>query len=91
MTEPNPGRIEGLVRRISRTRLDDGQFDHCDLSFRELRLIEDAIISRLCAIHHSRISYPSTAGSGSGNGQRSTDHIEAPKTTAMLKPATSST
>lgn len=93
MTEPNPGRIEGLVRRITRTRLDDGQFDHCDLSFRELRLIEDAIISRLCAIHHSRISYPSSAGTtgGNGHGQRSSDHSDLSKTTSMMKPATTST
>jgi hypothetical protein len=38
----------------------DGQFDHCPLTFRDLSLIEDAVISRLCAIHHGRISYPST-------------------------------
>ena len=59
MTEPNPGRIESLVRELSRKRLLDGQFDECDLTFRELGLIEDAVIARLCAIHHGRIAYPS--------------------------------
>jgi putative nucleotidyltransferase with HDIG domain len=59
MTDPNPSRIEGLVRDLSQKRLTDGQFDESDLSFRELTLIEDSMISRLCAIHHSRISYPS--------------------------------
>ena len=58
MAEPNPSRIESLVREISRKRLTDGQFDQCPLTFRELGLIEEAIISRLCAIHHGRISYP---------------------------------
>lgn len=58
MPEPNPSRIESLVRDLSRKRLLDGQFDHCDLTFRELSLIEDAIVSRLCAIYHGRISYP---------------------------------
>ena len=59
MGEPNPSRIESLVRELSRKRLADGQFDHCDLTFRELSLVEDAIINRVSAIHHGRISYPS--------------------------------
>lgn len=59
MAEPTPGRIESLVRDLSRKRLMDGQFNQCDLTFRELGLIEDAIINRLCAVYHSRISYPS--------------------------------
>jgi putative nucleotidyltransferase with HDIG domain len=58
MSEPNPGRIESLVRELSRKRLLDGQFNDCDLTFRQLGLIEDAIIARVCAIHHGRISYP---------------------------------
>ncbi|MBT8487155.1 MAG: HDIG domain-containing protein, partial [Phycisphaerae bacterium] len=58
MTEPNPSRIENLVRELSRKRLLDGQFDECDLTFRELGLIDEAIIARLNAIHHARISYP---------------------------------
>lgn len=60
MKEPNPARIESLVRELSDKRLQDGQFDECDLTFRELTMIEDAIISRVCAIHHGRISYPSS-------------------------------
>ena len=59
MAEPNPARIESLVRELSRKRLIDGQFDQCDLTFRELGLIEEAVINRVCAIHHARISYPS--------------------------------
>ncbi len=58
MAEPNASRIESLVRDLSRKRLVDGQFDNCDLTFRELGLIEDAVISRLCAIYHGRLSYP---------------------------------
>ena len=58
MSEPNPGRIENLVRVLSQKRLLDGQSNECDLTFRELGLIEDAIIARVCAIHHGRIAYP---------------------------------
>jgi putative nucleotidyltransferase with HDIG domain len=60
MAEPTPSRIESLVRKLSARRLDDGQFDECELTFRELAMIEDAIINRMQAIYHSRISYPSS-------------------------------
>jgi putative nucleotidyltransferase with HDIG domain len=58
MSDPTPSRIEALVRRMSRARLQDGQLDDSDLTFRELRVIEDSIIKSLCAIYHSRIAYP---------------------------------
>ena len=58
MGEPNPSRIETLVRTLSRKRLEDGQFDECPLSFRELHTVEDSIIKSLCAIYHGRIAYP---------------------------------
>jgi putative nucleotidyltransferase with HDIG domain len=58
MGEPHPSRIEAVVREISRKRLVDHQFDECDLTFRELALIEDAMIARLIAIHHGRVKYP---------------------------------
>ena len=63
MSEPSPGQIEHLVHSLARKRLDDGQFAHCDLTFDELHRIEEAIISRMCAIHHGRIAYPSSMDS----------------------------
>jgi putative nucleotidyltransferase with HDIG domain len=58
MGEPHPTRIEAVVRELSRKRLLDHQFDECPLTFRELSLIEDAMIARLIAIHHGRVKYP---------------------------------
>ncbi len=60
--EPTHGRIENLVRSLSRKRLDDGQFDESPLTFAELKVVEDTIIKSLSAIHHGRIAYPSTSG-----------------------------
>ena len=68
MSEPNPGRIESIVRQISRKRLMDGQFDQCDLTFRELRQVEESIIKSMCALYHGRINYP---------GGRETDQFES--------------
>jgi hypothetical protein len=62
--EPNPSRIETLVRSLGRKRLEDGQFDECPLSFRELKTVEDSIIKSLCAIYHGRIAYPTKQSTG---------------------------
>ena len=74
MAEPNPARIEGLVRQLSKKRLMDGQFDECDLTFRELRIIEDSIIKSMCAVYHSRISYPTASPCRAGTANARCAH-----------------
>lgn len=58
LKEPAPARIEALVHQIARRRLEDGQFDHCELTLRELFIIEASIIKSLTSIYHARIAYP---------------------------------
>lgn len=58
MPEPTPSRIETLVSDLVRKRLLDGQFDECDLTFRELAAIEKSLVKTLCGIYHARIAYP---------------------------------
>ncbi|HIB01309.1 MAG TPA: HDIG domain-containing protein [Phycisphaerales bacterium] len=58
LPDPNPARIEALVRDLSRKRLLDHQFDECGLTFTDLAKVEDAIIARLNSIYHTRIKYP---------------------------------
>jgi putative nucleotidyltransferase with HDIG domain len=60
MVEPTPGRVEGLVHELVRRRLDDGQFDDCALTLRDLRVIEQAMIRVVLGIHHTRMAYPTT-------------------------------
>ncbi len=60
MAEPNPARIETLVHELAMKRLLDGQFDECDLTMRELELVERSLVKSLMAIYHGRIAYPST-------------------------------
>ena len=74
MSDPTPSRIESLVRKMSRRRLDDGQLNDSNLTFRELRVIEDSIIKSLCAIYHSRIAYP---GGREDRDQRDEDELLA--------------
>lgn len=58
LVEPTPARIESLVREIAERKLDDGQFDECNLTLRELRTIENCVIKSLIANYHGRIKYP---------------------------------
>ncbi len=52
------GKIETVVHNMAMRRLQDGQFDECDLSLRELSLIEASITKTLVAHYHGRIAYP---------------------------------
>ncbi|WP_100398303.1 HD family phosphohydrolase [Bacillus sp. FJAT-44742] len=58
MTKPTPDKIEQLVKKIIRERLEDGQFDECDLTLKELDLIAKSICETLQGTFHSRIEYP---------------------------------
>ncbi|MEL6330479.1 MAG: HDIG domain-containing metalloprotein [Planctomycetota bacterium] len=58
MAEPTPSRIDALVRELAHKRLVDGQFDECDLTFRDLQLIVESIGKSVAAIYHARIQYP---------------------------------
>ena len=58
MSEPTATRIESTVHHVLMDRLKDGQFDDCDITLRELHLIEQSVVKSLCAVHHGRIKYP---------------------------------
>jgi putative nucleotidyltransferase with HDIG domain len=58
LREPKPTRIEGLVTEIVKKRLDDGQFDECELTFQELHKIQENLIKSLNAMYHGRVKYP---------------------------------
>ena len=58
MQEPTPSRIESVVHQLVMERLQDGQFDECDLTMKELKVIEDSLVKSLCGMYHTRIAYP---------------------------------
>ncbi len=59
LPEVTPTRVEAVVHNMAMKRLQDGQFDECDLSLRELNQIEASISKTLAAHYHGRIAYPS--------------------------------
>lgn len=58
LVEPNPSRIEHLVRGLATKRLMDGQFDECNVTLQDLDKVVKSIVKTLCAIYHARIQYP---------------------------------
>jgi cyclic-di-AMP phosphodiesterase PgpH len=52
------GEIEKTVDRLMQERIEDAQFEECDLTFRELMTARDTIVESLVGIYHPRIAYP---------------------------------
>jgi cyclic-di-AMP phosphodiesterase PgpH len=50
--------IEQLVERIVHQRLEEGQFDDCNLTLRDLTRIKESFVTLLTGIYHPRIPYP---------------------------------
>lgn len=58
MKQPTLGRIEGLVRKIIKDKLNDDQLNQCNLTFQDLDKIATAFVRVLSGIFHSRVEYP---------------------------------
>ena len=58
LAAPDEAAIRGMVRRIIDERLDDGQFDECDLTLRDLDRVREAFVAQLLGMYHRRIEYP---------------------------------
>jgi len=59
LRNPTIEQIDSTVRKIIKDRLDDGQFDECDMTLKELDTIAKTLNKTLLGIFHSRIEYPS--------------------------------
>ncbi|MCK6439959.1 MAG: HD domain-containing protein, partial [Planctomycetes bacterium] len=53
-----PATMQKFVHDAIMTKLSDGQFDECDITMRDLKLAEDAMVKALVSMYHHRIKYP---------------------------------
>ena len=68
--------IRAMVARIIDERMNDDQFDECDLTLRDVEKIKEAFVQQLLGMYHQRIAYPqnkvveleSRRGTGTGTG-----------------------
>ncbi|MBI5207684.1 MAG: HDIG domain-containing protein [Candidatus Firestonebacteria bacterium] len=58
LKEQNAPRVRGLIDKIINSRLNDGQFDECDITLKDITKIADVFERTLVSIYHSRIEYP---------------------------------
>lgn len=56
--EPTPLKIQGMVHDIINKRFLDQQFHDCELTLKDLQIIEDSISRTLLSLYHHRIEYP---------------------------------
>ncbi len=75
LTEITPTKIETVVHNMAMKRLQDGQFDECELTLRELSRIEDLLSKSLAAHHHGRIAYPKHAEQGQQTAENEKEDV----------------
>jgi putative nucleotidyltransferase with HDIG domain len=74
--------IEQLVERIVRQRLEEGQFDDCNITLRDLTAIKRSFVTLLTGIYHPRIPYPQPAAESAAPNPPA-----APASIAAAKPS----
>lgn len=52
------GEVEGIIRKAIKDKLDDGQFDLCDLTLKDFDDISNAFMRVFGGYFHKRIEYP---------------------------------
>ena len=72
LAKPTPKRIEDIVTDTINRKIDDGQFDQCALTLREIHEVGEAILEALVGFLGPRIEYPGghpDARNGKPNGR----------------------
>lgn len=58
LQEPTPGQIRSLINRITHATIQDGQFDECDITMKEVGRVARVFERVLTGMYHHRIDYP---------------------------------
>ena len=58
LTEFTPEAYSAFVERIVAGKMDEGQFEHADITISELGTVKETLKQYLAQIHHERIVYP---------------------------------
>jgi len=62
MGKPEAKKVDDLVAKIIRQRMDAGQFDDCPITMQDLRVVRETIVNSICGLYHERIKYPEYSG-----------------------------
>ncbi|NLJ65694.1 MAG: HDIG domain-containing protein [Clostridiales bacterium] len=58
ISDPNPEKVETLIHRLVRSKLEDGQLDDCHLTLKDLNTISNAFTGVMTGFFHERVEYP---------------------------------
>ena len=58
MKSPTLEGIQNRVNEIIKSKIDAGQISESELTFYDLKIIENSFVNTLRGIHHARIQYP---------------------------------
>ncbi|RAP76704.1 HD family phosphohydrolase [Paenibacillus montanisoli] len=58
LRSPTVEQVETMIHKIIKGRLDDDQFNECDITLKELEKIAQTLKETVIGIFHSRIEYP---------------------------------
>lgn len=72
LDEPTPVRLQNIVKNIIQRKFMDAQLDECNLTLKDLSIIEDSFSKVLFGIYHQRIDYPKRMGGGASETPTST-------------------
>ena len=83
-------RIRAIIENVIRERVEEGQFDECDLSLRDLRVVADSFATTMNAVYHPRVEYPEPTERERTARRSLVGRVPAPPATA-IPPATRGT
>ena len=67
---PTKSKMEDMVRKIVKDKLEDNQLDECDLTLKDINRLTTAFINVLNGIYHQRIDYPDFTTSAKDGGEK---------------------
>ena len=73
LPKPTPKRIEDVVADTIRRKLEDGQFDECELTMHDIHEAGEAIREALIGFLGPRIEYPETPAARKAAGKTAGD------------------
>ncbi|MDH4223717.1 MAG: HDIG domain-containing protein [candidate division Zixibacteria bacterium] len=58
LEDPKPARIMSLIRKIIMDKFEQGELEECELTLKDLHIIEESFLPILIGVFHPRVDYP---------------------------------
>ena len=73
LANPEPEAVRTMIHNLIDRKVRASQFDECNLTFADIKIIEETMARVLAAVHHQRIKYPTQLeedGEGGADDER---------------------